>query len=241
MPEDKCPECHMPLEADGMCHNPDCPSCVQGTTICGVRIPTHGWGRAIILAVILALFAALALTLIPYSPRDESDKPGDVNEAGIESKIGDLISPESDSEIILAQGSTEARDIEPAPPEPPGGLSWEELEYPGAERILKYFGRRLSQDERAYISYDPYENIKQFYVNLIEEKFFTTPGMSELTDDERTSLVLKNDTGSLTVWVTKYAWEDKIYILLTKLENVAEGRLKPFGGPAGESETGTGE
>jgi len=201
----------------------------------GFNIPTHGWGRAIMLAVIMTLAMAIALTLFP--PKKPDNKRGEkTDDQGTElvEKIQKIQSGESDTEIILSQGSTEAPAI--IPPAPPGGLSWDALRYPRSERLLMYSGKQLKADEQAYVSTDPYENVKAYYAQLITNEFRTAPQTSELSDSRGTQLTMQNQTGSLSVWVKVPAYEKKVYILVTKLENISGENLKPYGGPKEEQE-----
>jgi hypothetical protein len=201
----------------------------------GFKFPTHGWGRAMLFAVIMTIAAAIAMTIIP--PKNTKDKSGEgADEPGVEiaEKIEKIQSGKSDTEIILSQGSTEAPSVEP--PQPPGGLSWESLRYPNSERLLMYSGRKLKADEQAYVSTDPYENVKAYYVQLITTEFRTAPQTSEMTDARGTQLTVQNQTGSLSVWVKVPPYEKKVYILVTKLENISDENLKPFGGPKEEQE-----
>ena len=201
----------------------------------GFNIPTQGWGRAIMLALIMTLATAIALTLFP--PKNQKANPGagaDKPASEVAENIEKIQSGQGESEIVLEQGSTEAPSVEP--PTPPGGLSWDALRYPRSERLLMYSGKQLKADEQAYVSTDPYENVKAYYSQLINNEFHAAPQVSELSDSRGTQLTMQNQTGSLSVWVKVPPYEKKVYILITKLENISGENLKPYGGPIEEQE-----
>jgi hypothetical protein len=231
MQSENCPECGQPIDAfDRKCQNPEC-GAFTDTTVGGIRIPTRGWGKTILLAIVLALVAALAAMIInSFLANKDSASP---EPAGIEDKLVKLGQGDTEQEIILAEGSVEATPEKP--PEPvPGGLTWAELTYPGADRVLNFMGRNLKDGERAYVTYEPYDDVKDFYFALIEEKFYKQPNVSEVALENEKSTVFINSTGSLTVKIAKRNINEKIYILITSLENLSEGALKQFGGQADE-------
>ena len=235
MPNKICPECGNIIDyPEDLCTNPDCPF-YQRMVSKGLKLPTHGWVNAIIFAIVLAVIAAVVLTYLPSNMSE--DESGD-NPSGIVAKIEKITSGESEAEIILAQGSTEAPpDV--VSPTTPGGLDWERLRYPDSERLVRYFGKKLKADEQAYITYDDYDDVKTYYTELIKEEFFKEPQMLEVINEGVTKLTLQNQTGSLSVWVTATNEGEKVYILVTKLENLADKNLKPFGGPRDEQKKGT--
>ncbi len=239
MQRDVCPECGERYKnPEGQCLNPDCPSRKKQ----GFRVPTHGWGGAIIFALALCVIVAIVLVIVPSKYKEP--KPDD-EATGVAGKIGKITSGESEAEVILAQGSTEAKPEE-EPVETPGGLSWDDLRYPGSERLLNYFGRELRDDEQAYLTHSSYDAVKDFYSNLITKEFYKDPQMMEIVNNGVTKLTLQNQTGSLSVWVTAYGLDENgapasgqegnVYILVTKLENIAGENLKPYGGPVEEQE-----
>jgi len=179
------------------------------------------------MAIILALIVSLVLT---YTKPKENTETAPVD-TGIEGELRKAASSEYEKEIVLAEGSVEAIDESNPQPKPPGGLSWEDLVYPGAEQKVNYQGNVLKTGERAYVSTDAYPDIKKFYTTLIKVNFFKAPGMSEVKSGNKTSLILTNDTGSLSVELTKLSWDENVHILISGLDNLAEGRLMPFGGP----------
>ena len=233
MPSDICPHCGQPTDdKDGKCYNPECQSVDKTTTFAGLKIPTHGWGQTIKLVLIMAFVAAVVLTFIPINPKEEEEPEG---ETGIEGELQHAASPVYEKPITLREGSVEA-PIETTPePEPPGGLDWDTLKYPGAQQKFNYLGNQVGDDERAYVTTDSYENVKQFYVDLIEDYFFKVQS-SEVINGDSAKLTLLNDTGSLTVWMTKYSWDENVHIKVSSLENLTDERLKSFGGPPPEEE-----
>lgn len=233
MQADSCPECGKPLDAvDAKCRNPECGAFID-TTRGGIRIPVHGWGKTILLAIVFALIAALAAVIINsiLGEKDSGKTDGD----GIEQKLVKLGRGDTEQEIILAEGSVEATPEKP--PEPvPGGLTWEELIYPGSERVLHFMGDSLKGGERAFLTNDSYDEVVNFYTVLIADKFFKEPNVSEVAMENEKSTVLINPTGSLTVKIAKRNISEKVYILVTSIENISEGALKQFGGPVEEKE-----
>lgn len=234
MHSDVCPHCGQPTDdKDGKCHNPECQSVETTTTFAGLKIPTHGWGKTIKLVLIMAFVAALILTFIPINPKEKEEPEG---ETGIEAELQHAASPEYEKPLTLREGSVEA-PIETAPePEPPGGLDWDTLKYPGAQQKFNYLGNRVAEDERAYVATDSYENVKQFYTVLFEDYFYKPPQDIEMMEGNTTQLTLWNQTGSLTVWLTKYSWDENVHIKVSSLENLADEHLEPFGGPQPEDE-----
>ncbi len=242
MQADSCPECGQPLDSPGgKCLNPEC-GAFTDTSIGGIRIPVHGWGKTILFAIILALIAAVAAVVINSMLAEKDGKdgidgidPGKPAEEGIEQKLVKLGKGDTEQEIILAEGSVEATPEKP-PETVPGGLTWAELTYPGSERALNFMGDNLKSGERAFISYDSFDKVKDFYAALIEEKFFKAPNVSEVALDNEKSTVFINPTGSLTVKIAKKNISEKVYILITSLDNISEGALKQFGGPKEDKE-----
>lgn len=230
MAGDVCPHCGNNLSKHGKCSNTECPSTKDTDSQKGLSVPTQGWNKAILIAIILALIVSLVLT---YT-RQEDDTETAPEDTGIEGELRKAASSEYEKEIVLAEGSVEAMD-EPGPqPQPPGGLDWDTMVYPGAEQKVTYQGNTLKTGERSYVSTDAYPDIKKFYTTLITDNFFKAPGMSEVKSGNKTSLILTNDTGSLSVELTKLSWDENVHILISGLDNLAEGRLKPFGGPKSE-------
>jgi hypothetical protein len=233
-----CPECGKTIDdPEGLCTNPECPA--NRTPDGRMKIPTHGWPGAIALMVVLALIAATVLVIIPFKvkPQQKTEDKKD-----IESKIERIEKGQSEKEIILAQGATEAPKEEK--PEPPGGLDWDRLRYPGSERLLNNYGKELKDDEQAYLTSDPYDKVKQYYIDLITDAFYKKPQMAEYTDHNKKVLTLQNQTGSLLVWITAPNYDTKVHILVTKTENLSNENLKPFGGPKkddGENHSETGK
>ncbi len=227
MAGDVCPHCGNNLSKNGSCSNTECPSAKDPDSQKGLIVPTQGWNKTIMMAIVLAFLVSLYLL---YTKPDENTEtlPEDT---GIEGELRKAASSEYEKEIVLAEGSVEAMD-EPNPqPQPPGGLDWEDMVYPGSEQKVTYQGNTLKTGERAYVSTDAYPDIKKFYTTLITDNFFKAPGMSEVKSGNKTSLILTNDTGSLSVELTKMSWDENVHILISRLENLAKGRLMPFGGP----------
>ena len=227
MAGDVCPHCGNNLSKNGNCSNTECPSAKDPDSQKGLSVPTQGWSKTIMMAIVLTLIVSLYLT---YTKSKETTETAP-EDTGIEGELRKAASSEYENEIVLAEGSVEAMK-EPNPqPLTPGGLDWEDMVYPGAEQKVNYQGRVLNTGERAYVTTDAYPDIKKFYTTLIEKNFFKAPGMSEVISGNKTSLFLANDTGSLSVELTKMSWDENVHILISRLENLAEGRLMPFGGP----------